>query len=746
MMAVLYDLLFVLPLCLTAVTVGKQEFGAPEKAMWVYLVAVVAVGICTMIKHWKNRLKFLAPGVLIALGMGVTLIQAPEARGEFLFKNQWILWTFLTAVASFFVGWLLAEIRIARRILALIIFVCLIGIMGFGYWVDKAAVALALFLLTLFLADEVQRLWEKSGYVDGKGHLVSIAPFLIALCLLVQWLPAPDHPYDWNFAIRLWERATSYVKLTARWMHGGDEDYGAVIDFSDKNAFWGNLSKKDKDKLILTGNYDAGESIYLAGKVMDSFDGKNWSASYEAENVDRILDTLETLCAVAQYDPEYVRNYVWRVQIELQYDSFNTKYLFAPAKAILGNGKVGKVEFSQMGGDLVALEKLGYGTKYPIVYMRLNQDNPEFQEFLRTQAILDPEVWKKTCSIYEPLDQKWVGNSYEDYQRYQKRIYEYYLPETNVSDRLTPYVEKWLEGAETDYDKLSRIEAILSQYQYTEKPGKLPSYVKTAEDFLDYLLLEKQEGYCSHFATAFVLLARSQGIPARLVQGFCVPWNRSGSLKVKSSMAHDWPEAYIKGIGWIAFEPTPGKKVENSWAFVKKRDESEERPEKTKTREEEKDEELIPPPQEAERKAIGINWSVILVPMGLVFVFLASFLLVDQAVIKAKYRKLDDPGKFKITSRKCLATLGLLGLTLEQGETLEEFQRRASKEIDGKWLEFLGDYEWMAYAGKMPTRETRQRAEKCLEGLMELLREAKGKWFFWYRYRIFRMETSGGKR
>lgn len=751
MMAVLYDLLYALPLCLMAVTFGKQEFGGPEQELWVYLVATVAMGLCILIKHWKNRLKFLAPGVLIALGIGVTLIQAPEARGEFLVRNQWILWTSLTAVASFAAGWLVAESRIARRGLALITFAGLLVIMGFGYVPDKAAVALALFLLVLVLADEVQRLWEKSGYVDGKGHLVSIAPFLLALCLLVNWIPAPNHPYDWNFAVKLWERAVSCVKLTARWMHGSDEDYGGVVDFSDENGSWGNLSKKDKDKMILTGSADAGQIAYLAGKVMDSFDGRSWSASYEGENRDRMLDTLETLCAVTQRDPEYVRNYVWRVEFGLQYEDFNTKYLFVPLKAVLGNGELEKVEFVQKGGNLEAVKKLGYGTEYSVIFMKLNQGNAEFQEFLRSKEEIDPKVWEIVRAQYEPADAYWekkgreknAGTSYEEYLAYRERIYEYYLPETNVSDQLMPYLEKWLEGAETDYDKLSRIESVLSQYRYTETPGKLPAEVTTPEDFLDYFLLEKQEGYCNHFATVFVLLARSQGIPARFVQGFYVPRDQGRPVSVKSSMAHAWPEAYLDGIGWITFEPTPGKKQEARWNFAKKTSHTGKPSELETEPKEEKEEDLIPPPIEKEKKGIRIRWSVIFVPLGMVLAFLAAFLFVDQAMIRAKYQRLDETGKFKANGRKCFAVLGLLGWEMAQGETLEEFRRRVGEEISGKLLCFLEDYEWMAYAGKAPTAETRQRTEKCLEGLLELLREEKGRWFFWYRFKISRMEVAG---
>ena len=87
-------------------------------------------------------------------------------------------------------------------------------------------------------------------------------------------------------------------------------------------------------------------------------------------------------------------------------------------------------------------------------------------------------------------------------------------------------------------------------------PGPLPKHITTPEAFLDYFLLESKQGYCSYFATAFVLLARAEGIPARYVEGFCVPLQGEQSLTVYGNMVHAWPEVYIQGVGGIPFEPT----------------------------------------------------------------------------------------------------------------------------------------------------------------------------------------------
>ncbi|MDE5564872.1 MAG: transglutaminase-like domain-containing protein, partial [Oscillospiraceae bacterium] len=52
---------------------------------------------------------------------------------------------------------------------------------------------------------------------------------------------------------------------------------------------------------------------------------------------------------------------------------------------------------------------------------------------------------------------------------------------------------------------------LCSQVSYSLSPGKTPQ----SRDFVSYFLLENKKGYCTHYATAAVLLTRMAGIPAR---------------------------------------------------------------------------------------------------------------------------------------------------------------------------------------------------------------------------------------
>ena len=82
---------------------------------------------------------------------------------------------------------------------------------------------------------------------------------------------------------------------------------------------------------------------------------------------------------------------------------------------------------------------------------------------------------------------------------------------------------------------------------------------------LEAFLLAERRGYCEQFAGAFATLARTLGLPARVAVGFTPgieleAGGAGGALySVRGEHAHAWPEVFIGGAGWVAFEPTPGR-------------------------------------------------------------------------------------------------------------------------------------------------------------------------------------------
>lgn len=111
-------------------------------------------------------------------------------------------------------------------------------------------------------------------------------------------------------------------------------------------------------------------------------------------------------------------------------------------------------------------------------------------------------------------------------------------------------------GAGTPGERAARLETYLMRhYSYTldllGRGGAAP---------IDQFLFETKRGHCEYFASAMVLLLRSQGIPARLVTGFLgAEYNPlEGYYIVRQSNAHAWVEAYLgEAQGWRQFDPTP---------------------------------------------------------------------------------------------------------------------------------------------------------------------------------------------
>ena len=80
----------------------------------------------------------------------------------------------------------------------------------------------------------------------------------------------------------------------------------------------------------------------------------------------------------------------------------------------------------------------------------------------------------------------------------------------------------------------------------------------TGRDFVLWFLEDAEYGYCTHFATAEVMLLRACGIPTRLASGFlCNIRTAENWTAIKDSNAHAWVEVFDVHLGWIPVEATP---------------------------------------------------------------------------------------------------------------------------------------------------------------------------------------------
>jgi len=126
-----------------------------------------------------------------------------------------------------------------------------------------------------------------------------------------------------------------------------------------------------------------------------------------------------------------------------------------------------------------------------------------------------------------------------------------------LPSRVRALAQRLTSGGADPYTRAWSIQGYLrgplSAYRYDTAPPLAPAH----RDPVDYFLFSSRRGFCTHFATAMVALARAAGIPARLVTGYSAGHLVGGAFRVTTADAHAWPELWIAGRGWLTFEPTP---------------------------------------------------------------------------------------------------------------------------------------------------------------------------------------------
>lgn len=137
-------------------------------------------------------------------------------------------------------------------------------------------------------------------------------------------------------------------------------------------------------------------------------------------------------------------------------------------------------------------------------------------------------------------------------------IEEHYLqlPE-GLTERTRDLAAQLTSGLRTPYEKAKAIETYLrAHYLYDTKYERAPE----GHDPVDWFLFEEQKGVCINFNSAFVVLSRSVGIPARLVTGFAIN-PTAEEQEVSARQAHAWAETPFAEYGWITFDATPPDNV-----------------------------------------------------------------------------------------------------------------------------------------------------------------------------------------
>ncbi|MDH3589716.1 MAG: DUF3488 and transglutaminase-like domain-containing protein [Gammaproteobacteria bacterium] len=125
----------------------------------------------------------------------------------------------------------------------------------------------------------------------------------------------------------------------------------------------------------------------------------------------------------------------------------------------------------------------------------------------------------------------------------------------NHNKRAQELAQSWRADADDTAAVIGRALSMFREQEfiYTLTPPRLDP-----TDPVDDFLFSTRRGFCEHYASAFTLMMRAAGIPARVVLGY-----QGGELNpfaqhmtVRQSDAHAWSEVWLAGRGWVRVDPT----------------------------------------------------------------------------------------------------------------------------------------------------------------------------------------------
>ena len=642
-----------------------------------------------------------------------------------------------------------ARLRLALAALLLLYFI--ISMVN-GQEISKLTVCLG-FLYFLFVISERMQ----SAHMRTKTTAF-LLPFLLLYLLLLMLFPVRKDPYDWQLARRIYgDIRRAFHSATQRW-GSGDEGFGMeVTGFSGGGRLGtgegSGLFNRSRDVMQVELTSGRRMAVYITGNVFDSFDGREWRRTIDETENEQLTDSLETLYAVLRHDGENVNDYLHYATMRIGYTRLQTAYFFSPLKPrrlqmkspALSPGRgspyLWPAGISEWGGMATFDEKQGYGTDYEMDFYQMNMGNAAFGQMIAAQLgyAYTGEADEEIMAAF-PDSASTALLAHESLLERGEWIREVYAQPYPLSDDVRAFLQEIVREANSEYEACLLLEKALSgrgdyDYVYTKHPDSLPA----GAIFPDFFLLESRAGYCTYYATAFVLLARELGLPVRYVQGYAIQdeslgW---GIVTVNDSSAHAWPEVYFQGIGFIPFEPTPGfnsgryrywnLRAPSATSAQTGSSAPDERPDGENAPNDTPEWDLASPGMPDYR---WLDASLLVILLLMLAALL--FVLGDHLLKKRRYLRLSDTERFLSDVRLNLRILALMGYRLMPGETISEFGRRLR--TAGLELGFSALLERILYRGEMATAVMLAAVLADRAALYERTK-ATGRW----RYRMLRL-------
>ena len=429
-------------------------------------------------------------------------------------------------------------------------------------------------LVTLTLASLQELLFEKP-LLRSSGEAFPFFYFAL-LGILVALLPMSQRPINWTPVAeaggRIFHRAQDMVDgaayhLSSLW--GGSYTTG----YSSLDVSGGKIERSGRTEIILKTSQ---KPYYEYTDNETSEDMKVRRTLYLAggAGVDKtkLISFLRFLHA-NDVDKEYASLFSQLSEVKVEYAYLNTADEIAPVNTFLvydGNSQ----------ND--AVHKKGY--RLTARYLDIDYGSPYLAGLIREAEASERDEslsYEDACSYFMELYGVELGSilTGDEYEEAAKGSYSAAdLSTDGVSAALQELAVQITSGVRGEYDKCRVIEGYLRQYSYQtdavggHDPLSTMSTPAGMADIADRFLFETGAGYCVHYTSSMVMLLRLSGIPARAVSGYryVYPFEKADAYEVSGDCAHIWPEAYIRGVGWVPFEPTSAYRTAEEYTWHRK--------------------------------------------------------------------------------------------------------------------------------------------------------------------------------
>lgn len=299
--------------------------------------------------------------------------------------------------------------------------------------------------------------------------------------------------------------------------------------FSSLDTYGRGIANPFTGSLVLGGPRDLGDRVLFD---VNASGGRYWRAyAYDRYTGDTWLSSDDT--TVLRSAGQSLSDESWQMRREITQTVTvyvqNSTQLFAAPEPVRVPGLVTRVNVS-FEQDMV--------TPASALYSQRTLRAGNVYQVVSSVSRADPDSLRGASTDYPD----WLA------QRYLQ------LPDT-VTDRTRTLAQGITVVHETAFDKAQAIEQYLrDNLNYGLNVEAPPE----DQDFVDFVLFDQRAGYCDYYASSFVVLARSVGIPARLAVGYAQDeYNTEAqAYRISSRNGHSWPEVFFPEYGWVQFEPT----------------------------------------------------------------------------------------------------------------------------------------------------------------------------------------------